>query len=182
MLATEALRKGDIINEDTLASIMPNFSEQRATFLAQEFELECPSLHQIIRSFGDVYFDHASFTATTDAMRQHLTSLPSSFSIQLRGETISPADENAMFRLWNFLYNIGLFFPRVSDKREPKGYRHIYAEDQPIFVHPSKWNEMQAAVWEIHPAFRDFMIQVSQDKSAKFGLPRKDVRHQRTKR
>jgi len=40
----------------------------------------------------------------------------------------------------------------------PKGFRHINFQDDPNFVQKSNWNNMQAATWEIHPAFRSFLL------------------------
>jgi hypothetical protein len=174
MLAKAAVKEGaDRISEETFAGVMPTFSQQRADFLAQEFELECPSLAQIIRSFAALWFDHDSFTATTQSMFEHLRSLPSAFSIQLRGETIRPDDDDQLFKLWNFLYNIELLNPRVSDKRQPKGYRHILPEEKPLLVYKSNWNEMEKMVWEVNPAFRDHIIHISDEERARFGLSRK---------
>jgi len=53
-----------LITEDTLASVMPIYSKERADLLAQEFERECPSLDQVLRSFAGVEYDNGSFLAS----------------------------------------------------------------------------------------------------------------------
>lgn len=180
MLAKKAIAPPtSLITENTLALVMPTYSEERAKLLAQEFEKECPSLLQIIRTFARVEYDKGSFLATSELMRKHLLSLPSSFSINLEGEVLNPDSELHVFHLWSFLFSIGFVFPRVSDKRESDNYRFITANEEPDFVNERRWNDMQKALWEVHPVYRDYLIAAQKDEAAQFGLPtkRKPPRH-----
>jgi hypothetical protein len=162
-----------LIDENIFASVMPIYSEERVKLLAQEYEKECPSLREIIRSFGGLDFDEDSFTSRADNIKSHISRLPSSFSLTLFGQVVSPDSNEGLFAIWEFLYITGFLLPRVSDDRERQGYRHINASENPKFVSERNWNEMQAALWEIHPAYRDYLISVQNDKKHSFGLPRK---------
>jgi hypothetical protein len=174
MLAKQALEPPVTkITDDILAKVMPVYSEERATLLSQEYEKECPSLPQIIRSFARLEYEEGSFLAGSEQVKKHLKSLPSSFSIKLSGIIINPDDDEQVFRLWSFLFSIGFIFPRVSDSREKDNYRFVYPSDDPNFVCNERWNDMQKALWEIHPAFRDHLISVQRSEQAQFGLPTK---------
>lgn len=162
-----------LIDEDIFATVMPSYSEQRVRLLAQEFEKECPNMLELVRSFGGIEFDSDSFTSSAEALKDHLLVLPSSFSLNLFGQTVKPGTNQGVFLIWEFLYSVGFIYPRVSDSRQPKGYRHVLASDYPKFVSEKNWNEMQAALWEIHPAYRDYLISVTEEKKASFGLPKK---------
>ena len=174
MLATEALKPPEcLINEDILNQVMPIYSKERASLLSQEFEKECPALKDVIRSFAKIEFDEGSFTASCESIRAHLTSISSLFSLTLSGRLLTTTVEADVFQLWGFLFSIGLLYPRVSDARESEGYRFVVPGDDPSFVSKSRWNEMQKSLWEVHPCFRDYLIAVSRDEAAQFGLPRK---------
>ncbi len=162
-----------LIDEEIFANVMPAYSEQRVKLLAQEFEKECPNLLELVKSFGGIEFDSESFTSSAETLKEHLRVLPSSFSLNLYGQAVKPGTNEGAFSIWEFLYSIGFIYPRVSDSRQPKGYRHVLASDSPKFVSEKNWNEMQASLWEIHPAYRDYLITVSKEKKANFGLPKK---------
>lgn len=162
-----------LITEDTLASVMPIYSKERADLLAQEFERECPSLDQVLRSFAGVEYDNGSFLASAGLIRKHLSTLPSAFSLSLDGRVLRPCEDEDAFRLWAFLYSIGLMYPRVSDSRQPAKYRFVNPQEEPDFVAKDRWNDMQKALWEVHPVYRDYLIAVQRDEAAQFGLPTK---------
>jgi hypothetical protein len=170
------------INEEILAEVMPKYSEERVALLAQEYENECPRLRNIIRSFSRIDFSEGAFLADTETIRAHLKALPSEFSIALAGVRLQSGDDSDALRLWQFLYSIGFLNARVSDERATDGYRFVSPSDDLLFVHPSRWNEMQRALWEIHPSFRDYLMKLNEDHEAQFGLPRKSKRHGRRKR
>jgi hypothetical protein len=106
----------------------------------------------------------------------HLEKVPSQFSIRLNGRTLRPSNREDVLRLWAFLYSIGFLNPRVSDSRNSDGYAFVSPAEQPLFVHPRKWNQMQKALWEVHPSYRDHLIALQKAHEAKFGLPRKPKR------
>jgi len=174
MLAKGALGPpANLITDELLATVMVPFSKQRASLLAQEYEDECPVLPNIIRSFARLDYTDGAFSANSETIRSHLRTLPSSFSIDLSGITIRPEEDQDVFRLWSFLYSIGFIYARVSDNREPKGYRFVSPSEDILFVHPRRWNDMQKALWEVHPSFRDHLLDVNKAENAQFGLPKK---------
>lgn len=176
-LAKEALYpEATLIDENIFASVMPAYSEKRVQLLAQEFERECPNMIELVRSFGGISYDEDSFTFSSEALKEHISRLPSKFSLSLYGFVVKPDSREGIFGVWEFLFSIGFIFPRVSDNRMPKGYRHVLPKDNPKFVSDKNWNEMQAALWEIHPAYRDYLLGVAEDKRASFGLPRKPLK------
>jgi hypothetical protein len=148
------------ISDGLLAKVMPEYSKERAKLLEQEFERECPTLPEILKSFAKLPFDQGSFNASCEAVRTHLQTLPSSFSIKLVGTVLQPGVDDDVFKLWAFLYSIGFFYPRISDNRQPGGYRFITPSQQATFVSQTRWNEMQKATWEIHPTYRDYLRKV----------------------
>jgi hypothetical protein len=172
MLAKQAINPPvSKITEEILAKVMPVYSEERAILLAQEYEKECPALSQIIRSFARLEYDKGSFLSGSEQVRKHIKGLPSSFSIMLSGFVLKPDDNDDLYKLWSFLFSIGFIFPRVSDSRQPNKYRFISPSDDPYFVRSERWNDMQKALWEIHPAFRDHLISVQKSEHAQFGIP-----------
>lgn len=62
---------------------------------------------------------------------------------------------------------------RVSDKREKEEYRHITVDDEPDLVSKARWNDMQSMLWEIHPAYRSFLMIEQRNNSFSFGIPKK---------
>lgn len=174
MLATAAVKPPvSRITDDMFESVMPQYSSERAKLLAEEFERECPALPEILRSLATLEYKHGAFLADSEAIRKHLLTLPSAFTIKLNGKILRPDAEGWIFELWSFMYTIGIFYPRVSDSRMPKGFRFIVPADDPAFVSQARWNEMQKALWEVHPAYRDYLIEVQKDDAARFGLPSK---------
>lgn len=180
MLAKQALEPPPSrITDEILARVMPVYSEERSTLLSQEYEKECPALLQIIRSFAKLEYDHGSFLAGSENVKKHIRKLPSSFSVKLFGVTLKPDDDDDVYKIWSFLFLIGFMFPRVSDSRQTDNYRFIYPSDDPNFVRSERWNEMQKALWEIHPAFRDHLIAVQRNEQAQTGLPTKPKQRKR---
>ncbi|RZU38325.1 hypothetical protein EV700_2255 [Fluviicoccus keumensis] len=161
----------DKITEDIFSVEMREFSKVRARLLEQEVEFECPQMEQIIRSLAEIHYDHSSFKATAEVIKKHLSSLGSAFSVTLFGRTLKLTKEDHLFELWRFLYDVGLLNARIADSREKDGFRHIYPSEDPTLVSKSRWNEMQAIVWEIGPAYRDHLISIQEQKNSQFGLP-----------
>ena len=155
------------------------FSKVRADLLCQEVEFECPNLEQIIRSFASLEYDYSSFKATAEAIRKHLRSLGTSFPVIMFGQPLKVDRDEGLFELWRFLYDIGLLNARIADEREKDGFRHVFPIDDPTLVGKPRWNEMQAIVWEIGPAYRDHLIRIQEEKNAQLGLPPKGRRRKR---
>ncbi|MGC2048325.1 MAG: hypothetical protein WA635_06925, partial [Gallionella sp.] len=85
-------------------------------------------------------------------------------SLSIRNSIIKPGDDDDALRLLRFLHETGFINPKMSDIRQPKGYRHISFQDEPNFVEMANWGKLQAASWEIHPAFRSFLLAIKQDQ------------------
>lgn len=160
------------IDENILASVMPIYSKERADLLANEFERECPTLLRIIESFSSIPFNHGAFLIDSEQLKAHFSEVLTSFGIELNGITIKNT-ETDIFKIWSFLYSAEFFYPRISDDRQPSGYRFIKPSEEPKFVRKENWNEIQKILWEIHPVYRDFLITVQRNESARFGLPTK---------
>lgn len=170
-------------NEKIIASdvdkVLPIYSEERVDDLKRECDLECPQIKDIIRSFHDVQFDEGSFTLLPQTTADFLNSLPSRFSINLFSKTLSHGNRDDTFLLWRYLHEIGFLNARVSDTREKHGYRHITCDEDPDLVSLSRWGDMQAITWEIHPAYRDFLIKIVKEKEFSFGRPKKPKKKRR---
>lgn len=166
-------KKCDKINSGHVAQVMPIYSEERVDDLKRECDLECPQLKEIIRAFAEVEFDEGSFTLHPQTTANFLNALTARFSITLLGKTLRNNDSSNVFDLWRFLHEIGFLNARISDNRELQGFRHITAEEDPELVTQARWNDMQSLTWEIHPAYRDYLIQINNERQFSFGLPKK---------
>jgi hypothetical protein len=151
------------IDDEVFAEVMKSFSSERVTFLAQEVELECSVAREIVRSLARLDFEYGSFKANPEAVRQHLSRLPSSFSITLYGKTLHPENDESAFSLWRFLWDNGVLNARVRDGTQKDGYRHLRPSEDPSLIAKSRWNEMQGIRWEINPVYRDHLIEVQRE-------------------
>lgn len=173
-LAKRAMQqKNAIIQTGDVEYIMPIYSEERVDDLKRETDSECPEIKEIIRAFDGLNFDIGSFTLSPNATYTFLENLPSRFSIKLFSITLRPNDKDHAFLLWRFLHEIGFLNARVTDTRERHGYRHITADEDPELISVARWNDMQKIAWEIHPAYRDYLIKIQKERSFGFGLPKK---------
>lgn len=171
-LAQAAKRGGsEKISDELFAKEMVEFSRQRVSLLAQESEFECPQLEAVLRTFSDIDYDHGSFKATSENVRRHLKSRAAGAGLQLFGKAVKPGDEDDVFILWKYLFDIGFLNARIADNREKDGYRHVFPSEDPGLVSRARWNDMQAVVWEIGAAYRDFLIDLQKQHSAQTGLP-----------
>lgn len=172
ILATSALERGLVkVTDDLLQAEMVEFSRQREELLCQESEQDVPELDAVIRSFAKLDFDHGSFKAKTETMREHLRRRALSGGVRLYGRALRSNFDSDVFDLWRFLYMVGFIHARVADNREKDGYRHLDPVKEPNFVSGANWNEMQAIVWEISPVYRDFIITQQKNAAAQMGLP-----------
>ena len=179
-LANHAIAEGrDKIEETDLAAVMPSFSKGRADLFAQEVGLECTSALEMLRSFADLDYEGGGFRLSTEQMRDHLLLLPSQFSIRISGQTMRPASLSDAFTLWKFLYLTGVVAARVSDKTQPSEYRHLDPELDTNLVSSTRWNDMQKLLWEVDPAYRDYLISIKNEKANYIGLPMKKRKSRR---
>lgn len=177
MLASDAEKnKADKISTDNAGAILETYSEQRVDDLKREVDEECPAIKEIVRSFAGLQYDYGSFTLKPVSAYTHLQGLPTNFSLTLFGKILSQDRRDDIFLLWRFLHEIGFLNARKSDTRMKDGYRHISAEEDPDLVSISRWNDMQQIAWEIHPAYRSFLIKVSRENSFSIGLPKMKIK------
>jgi hypothetical protein len=139
---------------------MHAYSEERVTDLAIEVGRDCSDFKEVVRTFADLDFE-VSF----EELRKHLMKIPSRFGVMIRGKTMRPDDDSSVLPLLGLLYEAGVVNARVMDSREPKGFRHINFADEPHLITKARWNDLQAIRWEVHPAFRTYLLDVGADKA-----------------
>ncbi|OHX36154.1 hypothetical protein BJL95_10205 [Methylomonas sp. LWB] len=173
-LCDKAISKNESkIMAGDVEQVMPAYSEERVDDLKRECDLECPQIKEVIRAFHNVTYDSGTFTLSPQATADFLNSLPSRFSIKLFSIALKNGNKDDVFLLWRYLHEIGFLNGRVSDTRKKYGFRHISIDEDPELVSPARWNDMQAILWEVHPAYRDYLIKLSKDKDFSFGTPKK---------
>jgi hypothetical protein len=171
--------KKEKIDEPTFHLVMPEFSKQISGQFAQEVELECPQAFDILRSFARAEYDMGGFTMSADNTLDHFRKIPSRFSVQVHGNSISPTRESDIFELWRFFYNFGVINARISDITQKDGFRHLEPSADTMLVSKSRWNDLQAMLWEISAVYRDFLISLQQQDSVRIGIPLKAPRKRR---
>lgn len=159
--------KTQIIGSAEAGDAMKVYSSERVDDIVNEFSLDCKNIREIINTFSDVAFE-----TDFETIRAHLVTVPSISSTVIRGVLLKPqADEDAITIL-SILHETGFINPRLADNTQPRGFRHILFQDDPNFVRLSNWNGMQGAHWEIHPAFRSYLMGVKQAQLAKVSAGR----------
>jgi hypothetical protein len=118
-----------------------------------------------------VSYDHGSFKASAEVIRDHLLRHQGTIGAYLFGQALRAGSEPDCFSLWRFLYDVGFLNARISDSSETDGYRHLYPQEDPNLVSKSRWNELQRISWEIGPAFRDYLILIQAERRRNLGLP-----------
>lgn len=147
------------------------YSKERVKDLAREYETDCAEVLEIVNSFAGL-----DFVISTETMREHLKALPSRFSISVRNKQIHPDSDSDTFNLWRFIYEMGLWNPRMPDNRMPRGFRHLNYDQQSSFVSKANWNQMQKVEWELHPAYRSHFDKLREDDKARWGISLKTFR------
>ena len=162
-LATQAISRGNgRIGDKDAELAMRLYSEERTKDLAIEMGYDCQEFLDVIRSFADLEFE-CSF----EVLRKHLRNMPSRFSLSINNQTMKPNDDIDAIKLLSLLHESGFLNPRVSDNRQTKNYRHITFLDDSNLVQMSRWNELQSATWEVHPAFRTYLLGLKKSQSWK---------------
>jgi hypothetical protein len=165
LLNTAIRSSRDIISNADVDAAILTYSDERVTDLESEVEEECPQLREIIRSFAHLHYDESGFKLKATHLLQHLEGVPSRFGVTLFGKALRPEDnEVAAFQLWKYLHQIGFINPKVSDSSQDRGFRHILVQDDESLVQKERWNQIQTLMWEVHPAYRDFLISVKNDR------------------
>ena len=157
-LAQEAVAHGEPkIADKHIGEVMKKFSESRVQLLEQENEQELPCLRDVVKTFAPrALYDEGSFKASMKSVLNHVKQLPSMFSVKLFGTTLTSNNEEQAFRLLSYLYRIGFLNAR---KPRPGGQvLYVSPAENPNLVNEANRNEIQLLVWEVHPAYRDFLI------------------------
>ena len=162
MFDAAKLGNASLIGSNEAGAAMRVYSSERVDDVVNEFSLDCKNIREIINTFADVDFD-----SDFESLRRHLRTIPSIASIQIRGTQLRPdVDEDAVAIL-RILHETGFLNPRVIDNTKPRGFRHILFHDDSNFVKLANWNLMQGARWEIHPAFRTYLLGVKEAQLAR---------------
>jgi hypothetical protein len=143
------------ITSEDVAHTLPRFSKTRLEDLATEVGRTCPQFFGIAESFCTLPFE-----LKYEDLREHLSKLPSRFSIQLRGKTLRPDMPTAAEQLHALLFEAGFINARVDDPIQPKSYRHLTFSDRPELTDPVHMNEARGALWDVHPVFRSHLLQI----------------------
>lgn len=144
------------------ADAMKTYSKERIDDLNNEFAPDCATIRQVIASFADVQFED-----TFENVRKHLRTIPAITPVAIRGKTLQTQSDEDAIAILALLHETGFINARVPDARMPKRFRHILFQDEPNFVSLANWNAMQGATWEIHPAFRSFLLDAKKDAMAR---------------
>lgn len=176
MIDRATLNGSDILGSSEAEGAMKVYSKERVDDLYNEFSPDCPTIRQILGSFSDIEFE-----IDFETLRAHLRSVPSRFSVVLRGTTLRPQEDADAVVLLSLLHEAGFINPRVPDSRQVREFRHIVFQDDPNFTKFANWNGMQGSTWEVHPAFRSHLLMAKQDALARVlnsdsGTPAQDRR------
>lgn len=160
-LATTAKKnRRDLIQSGDAEETMHGYSAECLRDLAMEVGRDCPVFEEVARTFSSLPFD-----IPFSDLQKHLASMPSRFSVTVRGSALQPHNNHDVLRLLSVLWEAGLMNPRVEDDRQKKAYRHILHRDDPNLVTPARWNDLQNTLWEVHPAFRTWLLDLQADKT-----------------
>jgi len=150
------------IGADEADKGMKIYSKERVDDVVNEFSLDCKNIRDLINSFVDIDFE-----IDFEVLRAHLHTIPSRSSTLIRGEIVRPENNEGAVKILSLLHECGFINARVLDNRQPKGFAHILFQDDPNFVRLDNWNNLQSAHWEVHPAFRTYLIGLKQSLAAK---------------
>ena len=141
---------------------MKVYSGERVDDISNEFSLDCKNIREIINTFSEIDFE-----SKFETLRAHLNTIPSIGTTTIRASVMRPQVDQDGITILALLHEAGFINPRVPDKTKPRGFRHILYRDDANFVKYSNWNVMQSATWEVHPAFRTYLIGIQSAKSAR---------------
>jgi hypothetical protein len=162
MIDSATKNRSQVIGSKDASDAMKLYSTERVDDITNEFSLDCRNIKEIIDSFGDVDFE-----IDFETLRKHLITIGSISSTSIRSETIRPGVDSDGIKVLSLLHETGFINARVPDTTMPKGYRHILFHDDANFVRMENWNGMQGAHWEIHPAFRTYLLGIRQAQASR---------------
>jgi hypothetical protein len=139
------------------------YSKERFEQIEREYVQDCSECGQIIREFAG-----EKFVFVPEELKELLGKLPSKFGITIRGITLHQGDSDHIFLLWQLLYEMGFLCARIPAVEED-AVKHIRYENDSRLIAKTNWNEMQALEWEIHPAYRSYLIDL-REKTRNIGF------------
>ena len=179
-LAVKSLHdKNEKINETVFQAIMPPFSKKISEQFAEENRLEFPQAQEFLRSLANVEYSEGGFTMTAEEVRKYFRKALSRYGATIGGVTQSQESPDSVFIIWRFFYQAGVLNARISDNSMPAGYRHLDPDADPFLVSRTRWNDLQAILWEINAVYRDYLIELQKEASFHTGLARKKNRRKR---
>ena len=174
MIDAAKLGSALLIGSREAGAAMSVYSSERVDDVVNEFSLDCRNIREIINTFA-----HFDFESDFEKLRRHLLTVPSIASIQIRGIQLRPDVDDDAIAILRLLHETGFINARVVDTTKPRGFRHILFHDDSNFVKLANWNGMQGARWEVHPAFRTYLIGVKQAQLAKIRPTNRQVHRKR---
>lgn len=141
---------------------MKVYSSERVDDVANEFSLDCKNIREIIGTFSEIEFE-----VNFETLRAHLNTIPSIGTTTIRSVVMKPQVDQDAITILALLHESGFVNPRLADTTKPRGFRHLLYRDDPNFAKFANWNGMQAATWEVHPAFRTYLMGIRDAKAAR---------------
>jgi hypothetical protein len=163
----------DIISQRDVDKIDEKYSEERKNDLVNENEVACRALDDIIRRFKNVGFemkgsDLFNFLKNFEGV---------GYRVAVYSRAINfTKDEDVIF-LWDFLRKISFLTPRILDKSERKGYRHMMPYEDEMLVCVQRKSEILNMTWDVHPVFRSYLMSLrNKDREQKIAKKRPDAK------
>lgn len=150
---------------------MSVYSSERVDDVVNEFSIDCKNIREIIDSLVDCEFE-----SDFESIRRHMRTVPSIASLIVRGVQMKPEVDEDAITLLELMHEAGVINPRVPDRTKDRQFRHINFHDDATFVRMSNWNDMQGATWEIHPAFRTYLLGVKTARQNRVLSPAKEAK------
>lgn len=132
---------------------MAVYSSERVDDVVNEFSLDCKNIREIIDSLANCEFE-----VDFETIRRHMRTVPSIASLTIRGVSMRPEVDEDAITLLELMHEAGVINPCVPDCTKDRQFRHINFHDDATFVRMANWNDMQGATWEVHPAFRTYLL------------------------
>ncbi len=155
ILATACIEsKRDKIDSTVVENKMLVYSEQRIRDIVNENDHICSQMEAVVNSF-----DKREFEMNAEQVKTHLSSISGVCKVNVGGNILKHGDDDSIMVLWKLLYDSEFLTPRIADSREERGFRHIRPNEDPTFVSRQRWNEMQGVAWDIHPAYRSYLLE-----------------------
>lgn len=146
-------RRVDQIGDEDAEGAMRDYSKERVEDLAIEMGDSCPAFLDVVRACGE-----CNFEMDFESVREFLKRVPSRYSVMVNGRTLQPDSDDSALALLSLLHESDFINAKVADSSQTRNFRHISFLDDPHLVQKSRWNELQSLRWEIHPAFRTYLL------------------------